>query len=91
MKRVLKYPISKEQYLELLNKQEGKCAICERTQEELGKPLFVDHDHITGEVRGLLCHRCNILLGHAKDEPKILLAAVTYLQKWLMDWVSRRL
>jgi hypothetical protein len=40
----------------------------------------VDHCHTTGAVRGILCHHCNLLLGHAKDAEDTLLSAVTYLR-----------
>jgi len=51
------YGISIEQYEEMLDKQNGLCAICKTPPQT--KRLAVDHDHDTGEVRGLLCHRCN--------------------------------
>jgi hypothetical protein len=44
-------------------------------------PLVIDHDHTTGEVRGLLCPTCNAGLGHFKDSPELLLKAALYLQK----------
>lgn len=42
--------------------------------------LHVDHDHETGLIRGLLCHHCNTLLGHAKDSVDVLEAAIVYLK-----------
>ena len=71
-----------------LAKQDGKCAICRKTPEQNGMALAVDHDHACcpggrstcGKcVRGLLCNDCNQMLGRAKDDPRILLAAVAYL------------
>jgi hypothetical protein len=56
--------------------QEGKCAICGHTL----KIANTDHDHKTGEVRGLLCSRCNRALGRFGDSLLLLLAAVVYLQ-----------
>ena len=58
-----RYNITLDQYNEMFNKQEGKCAICQKHQNELKKILYVDHDHKTGEVRGLLCKNCNVALG----------------------------
>jgi len=57
--------------------QEGKCSIC------LTKPkkLFVDHDHVTGKVRGLLCRHCNFGIGHFKDNIAYLKSAIEYLEK----------
>ena len=55
-----------ERYDELLLKQGNRCAICGTHQSELKIALAVDHDHETGEIRGLLCSRCNINLGCAE-------------------------
>ena len=56
-----------EQYESLYNilfsQQKGKCAICKKHQDELNKPLFLDHNHLTNEFRGLLCHKCNLAIG----------------------------
>lgn len=57
------YNITREEYNELFNNQEGKCAICGRHQSEINHRLCVDHDHATQEIRGLLCKRCNTVLG----------------------------
>jgi Recombination endonuclease VII len=62
---------------QLLKTQQGNaCAICKGTEARLD----VDHDHQTGRVRGLLCWRCNVLLGHAHDLPELLEAAAKYLR-----------
>jgi CRISPR/Cas system-associated protein Cas10 (large subunit of type III CRISPR-Cas system) len=53
-----KYGLSPLDYQKLLKKQHHKCAICKRQ-----KTLIIDHNHYTNTVRGLLCTRCNILLG----------------------------
>lgn len=79
------YGITPAYYDALLAKQGGVCAICGKPEtvvdRRTGKPrrLAVDHDHVTGKVRGLLCANHNALLGHAGDAPEILLAAVDYL------------
>jgi hypothetical protein len=72
-----RYKLTKEQYIELLAKQNNKCAICNNT---FTKTPFVDHDHITGVVRGLLCNKHNSLLGFANDNIEILNNAIKYLQ-----------
>src|SRR5436853_4546544 len=62
------YRITEIDYQKLFILQEGKCAICKIQQE---KVFDIDHDHLTGEIRGLLCHSCNLLLGGAKDNIEI--------------------
>lgn len=53
-----------------------KCAVC---GEKPAGSLHLDHDHATGEHRGLLCRSCNVLIGHARESPAILEAAKQYL------------
>ena len=77
------YNITLEDYNELVEKQNGLCAICgkvETTSNQFGsRPLCVDHNHETGIVRGLLCAQCNHLLGNAKDNIEILQKAIIYM------------
>ena len=54
------YGITLDQYNEMFRAQEGKCAICQRHQNELTRTLCVDHDHKTNKVRALLCLTCKI-------------------------------
>lgn len=81
-RRKHKYGLSEVQYNELVDKQDGRCAIC---NSQPARPLFVDHCHKTGKVRGLLCHGCNILLGTAVDDIERLHAAINYLRKFQND------
>lgn len=74
VRRLKKYGLSHNEYLGLLRAQGGQCAVCEE------KPEVVDHDHQTGRVRGLLCRKCNIGIGHLRDDPGVLRAAVRYLE-----------
>lgn len=74
-----KYGITLEQYNNMFSTQKGCCAICGIHQSSLNKPLFVDHDHNTGKVRGLLCHSCNVVLGHVNDSIDILDQTIKYL------------
>jgi hypothetical protein len=67
-----KYKISKEDY-ESLNK--GYCTICKRTKNR----LCVDHNHLTGQVRGLVCHNCNSYLGVIERDPTVLERIKDYL------------
>jgi hypothetical protein len=64
----------------LYEKQNSKCAICGITEEEHGKYLAIDHDHATGNVRGLLCMACNTGLGNFKDNLDYLRMAIKYLE-----------
>jgi Recombination endonuclease VII len=74
------YGIAPEEYQALLEAQEGLCAVC--GNGPTGRRLLsVDHDHVTGEVRGLLCNRCNPMLGYARDDVAVLQAAIEYLSR----------
>ena len=57
---------------------EGKCGCCGLWTDRLKR----DHDHATGRVRDKLCNNCNLLLGHAFDNPRVLERAFEYLRKW---------
>jgi len=72
-----KYGISPEKFAAMELSQGGMCAICFRSPGL--RALDVDHDHITGRVRGLLCWNCNTLLGRANDSVGILESAIAYL------------
>lgn len=72
----VRYGLTKQVYLDMLCKQGGACAICNQTST---KRLFVDHCHATGIVRGLLCIRCNSVIGHAVDSVDVLQLAIRYL------------
>ena len=66
-------------YDALYLKQNGVCAICGQPNQN-GKRLFVDHCHITGKIRGLLCSFCNSGIGYLKDSPVLLNRAIDYLK-----------
>jgi hypothetical protein len=74
------YGITLSDYNRMWSNQEGSCAIC--GVSGLVRKLFVDHDHKTGKVRGLLCAKHNFLLGYANDDVNILFAASKYLLKF---------
>jgi hypothetical protein len=74
------YGIALADYLEMLEAQNGRCKIC-GTDTPGGKGTFhVDHCHDSEKVRGLLCHSCNVGLGHFKDSKTLLLKATLYLE-----------
>jgi len=55
------------------------CASCQSPDPGTKKGWHTDHDHVTGIFRGILCQRCNLILGHAKDDPQHLRAVIRYL------------
>ena len=71
-----KFGVTEKEIQELKEKAGGKCEIC----EQIGAK-YIDHNHETGELRGLLCNGCNAGLGHLKDNPDILRNAVLYLER----------
>jgi len=76
------YGLSLQDEIKLLIQQGYRCAICKTHFDELKTHMrHIDHCHKTGIVRGILCGHCNCLLGHAKDNPQTLNAAITYLKK----------
>lgn len=60
---------------------DGCCEICGSRRKPGGRDLCIDHDHVTGEFRGMLCTTCNSGLGHFKDEAWRMIAAIDYLQR----------
>jgi len=72
-----KYGLTVEEYKLLLDGQGGTCAICRKVDGDIS--LSVDHDHMTGKIRGLLCSLCNKGLGHFDDNPVLLQQALDYL------------
>jgi len=75
-----RYGIDLVEYNRMFLSQEGCCLICEVHQSKLNKKLSVDHCHNTGRVRGLLCYKCNTIIGLANDNTKTLQSAINYLK-----------
>ena len=75
-----KYGLNAEEYYSMFESQNNKCAICGEEFSDSNK-AFVDHCHKTNKVRGLLCTRCNLLLGMAKDNIETLQNAIKYLSQ----------
>lgn len=73
------YGISLERYNQMLQEQNEVCAIC--NQPDPRHNLSVDHNHATGKIRGLLCHRCNRCLGMFQDRKDLLAEAIGYLDR----------
>lgn len=72
------YGLGPGEYGKLYEFQGGHCALCRRATGASRK-LSVDHDHATGDVRGLLCRPCNTMLGHARDRTDFFERAAAYL------------
>lgn len=73
------YRLRPDDYWRMHENQGGCCALCGEPERGKRGMLHVDHDHATGSVRGLLCHHCNVALGHFRDDPDRLQAAIDYL------------
>lgn len=71
--------VTVEQYDSIFLNQKGRCAICGMSQEENGRRLAADHDHVKGEFRGILCNKCNSGLGMLGDSLEGLQKAIAYL------------
>jgi len=74
------YGVAPEALAEMAETQGNRCAICEQPFRS-GKARHVDHCHVTGRVRALLCSHCNLGLGHAKDDPALLRKMADYLDR----------
>ena len=85
MKLKSAYGITIEQYNQMYKEQEGRCKICGVHQAECKKAFAVDHNHDTGEVRGLLCMECNTGIGKLGDNVELLKKAIEYLKKYESD------
>lgn len=78
--KLRRHGLTEETFAALLEAQGGGCAICGSTEPGNGS-FRIDHDHDTGQVRGLLCHKCNVALGLMGDDPERLARAAAYLRE----------
>jgi len=81
------YGVSPDDYDRMFEEQGGVCRICRQPEQRhrtdgSRKHLHFDHDHVTGQVRGLLCTRCNTVLGMANDDRSVLASAIDYLSEF---------
>jgi hypothetical protein len=74
-KRYKKYKLTQDDYDRMVADQHGRCAICHSEPSVLA----VDHDHATGQIRGLLCRSCNLGIGFLRDDVNLLYNAAQYL------------
>ncbi|HSU47261.1 MAG TPA: endonuclease VII domain-containing protein [Arthrobacter sp.] len=75
-----KYDLTAAEYADMWTIQGGLCKIC-KSPPMPGRLLVIDHCHVTGDVRGLLCHRCNIGLGFFDDDVDRFMSAAEYLKE----------
>lgn len=78
-----RYGITKEQFETQLEKQENKCLICMVVMDYSSRATTpnLDHDHVTGKFRSILCHHCNVALGSFKENIELLEKAIQYLKE----------
>lgn len=77
--RVKRYGITVKEYAQMVFDHGGKCAICTR---EFSRTPHIDHNHSTGQVRGLLCYSCNSAIGNLQEDIQILKNAIAYLESF---------
>jgi hypothetical protein len=81
-----RYGITVDDYYAILDRQEGRCAICRTDTPKMRKgcrqAFVIDHDHATGQVRGLLCMNCNSGIGNLSDSIERVASALEYLRHW---------
>lgn len=75
-----KYGVTAQRYEEMVKSQNGVCYICSKSNKL--KRLAVDHNHSTGEVRALLCNKCNVVLAHSGEDVIILYKCIEYIRKF---------
>jgi hypothetical protein len=79
-----KYDVTPADYKRMMADQDGRCGICGVV---LPSKVDIDHNHVTGAVRGLLCHNCNTC--HFPEDPKLLRRAADWFER-MTDYRSRR-
>jgi hypothetical protein len=75
------YRLTRGQWQAVFERQQGCCAICGISQDDLGYTLEIDYDHNTGKVRGLLCRKCNLGIGMFGEDVENINKAIKYLEK----------
>ncbi len=78
------YGITLNEYKKKLKIQNNLCVICSQPEiMHTWGTLVVDHDHKTNQIRGLLCHRCNMFLGNCNENEQLIKNMITYLEKYV--------
>jgi hypothetical protein len=76
-----RFDMTPTDYVVMGKTQDWRCVICQRSRDELQQDLVVDHDHTTGQVRGLLCKACNQALGLLQDDVVRVGRVLSYLSR----------
>ena len=81
--RILRYRFNMtiDEFDEMVKSQDGKCYICGGVNI-IGRDLDLDHDHTTGQIRKLLCHNCNALIGYIENNIHVVNKALNYLKEY---------
>ena len=90
--KIYKYGLTMDNFNKMLEKQKNRCAICGSFFKDRFPFLpFVDHNHNNNVLRELLCHSCNLLLGHASENTFVLVNAIFYLKRHKKEGLSNKL
>ncbi len=81
LRTLKKHGLTMDDHKRMLREQNNCCAICGKRKETLSMAMAIDHCHITGKVRGLLCRDCNVGIGTMRDSVELLKKAIEYLEK----------
>jgi hypothetical protein len=86
-KRLRRYGLTIEQYDDIVCRQNNRCGVCRCSLAEIeSKRIHIDHCHVTGRVRGVLCEQCNLGIGKFKENAEALARAAEYLQSGGSSW-----
>jgi hypothetical protein len=80
--REKRYGLTDGQYQQMVETSSGCCAICSGRTHGISTKLHIDHNHETGQVRGLLCVKCNTAIGHFGERREVIEGALRYLDFW---------
>jgi hypothetical protein len=75
-----RYGVTPESYDSMYVEQLGRCSVCRDVLPYQGKGCHIDHDHVSGIVRALLCLGCNVGIGHFRERPELMRAAASYIE-----------
>jgi len=77
-----RYNLTGDDYMKMVMAQNGRCILCQIHFSDHTRNLFVDHCHVTGKIRKILCTNCNAALGHLREDPDIIKRSINYLNYW---------